>query len=131
MPPRPIRILVLEDMIELAKLLAKNLVLRGLEVELAHDGATALKLLQERTFQLALIDINLPDMSGFDVVSRARASGLLPDTSILFCTGGDLEERLRRAAQFPGSQFISKPFTIKKLLGTITDALRAGEPPAE
>jgi two-component system response regulator CpxR len=60
-------------MIELAKLLAENLVLRGLEVELAHDGATALKLLQERTFQLALIDIDLPDMSGFDVVSRARA----------------------------------------------------------
>src|SRR5579862_3688226 len=64
--PKPIRILVLEDMLELAALLRENLLLFGFEVETAPDGAVALRLLKEQSFDLALIDIDLPDISGFE-----------------------------------------------------------------
>jgi CheY-like chemotaxis protein len=128
-PPEPIRLLILEDMLELAELLRENLILQGFEVETAPDGATALVLLRERPFHAALVDIDLPDINGFEVVAQARAEGSLRNARIVFCTGGFVEERSLLAAQFRGSRFISKPFAIKSLLACIADVLQASELP--
>jgi len=130
-PPKPIRILVLEDMVELAELVSEYLMLQGFAVEVAHDGAAALQLLGSRAFNVALVDIDLPDFSGFEVVARARAAGCMRDTRIIFCTGGCPEERLPLALQFWGSSFLSKPFAMKTLITCIADVLTASElPPA-
>ena len=91
--PKSIRILVLEDMVELAELVSEYLQLKGFAVEVAHDGATALRLLGSRAFQVALVDIDLPDICGFEVVARARAAGCMRDTRIIF-----LYRRLRGGA---------------------------------
>ena len=112
-------------MLELAGLFAEALRLHGFEVELSHDGLGAFNLIQTRVYHLGLFDIDLPDISGFEVVRRARSAGLLGATRIVFCSGGYVEERQSQALQFPGSVFIAKPFTIKKLLTTVADALRA------
>jgi DNA-binding response OmpR family regulator len=125
--PKPIRILVLEDMLELAALLRENLLLFGFEVETAPDGATALRFLKNQSFDIALVDIDLPDISGFEMVERARATGYLRKTRVIFCTGGYVQERSAQALQIPGSRFMAKPFTIKKLLDTIADAAREQE----
>ena len=126
-PPKPIRILVLENMVELAELVSEYLMLQGFEVEVAHDGAAALQLLGSRAFHVALVDIDLPDISGFEVVARARAAGCLCDTRIVFCTGGCPEERLPLALQFWGSSFLSKPFTMETLMARIADVLTTSE----
>lgn len=123
--PDPVRVLVLEDLKELADLYAQVLALQGFKVEVAHDGMTALQLMSQWAFDIALVDIDLPDLNGFEVVTRARAAGYIPKTRIVFCTGGCVEERLPKSQQFPGSYFVSKPFTMKKLLTTIADARNA------
>ena len=125
--PKPIRILVLEDLAELAELVAEYLMLHGFEVEVAHDGAAALELLGSRAFHVALVDIDLPDMSGFEVVARARAAECARDTRIIFCTGGCAEERLPLALQFWGSSYLGKPFAMKTLMTCIADVLTASE----
>ena len=125
--PEPIYILVLEDMVQLAEFLSEYLMLQGFKVEVAHDGAAALRLLGSRAFQVALVDIDLPDISGFEVVARARAAGCMRDTRIIFCTGGCAEERLPLALQFWGSSFLSKPFDMRTLLTCISDVLMASE----
>ncbi len=125
-PVQPIHILILEDMAELAELVSEALRLYGFEVEIAPDSATALQLLRERMFHVALVDIDLPDMCGFDMVARARATGSLGQTRVVFCSGGDEQERGGRAQQFPGSSFLTKPFTIKRLLTTIADMSGGG-----
>lgn len=122
-PARSNPILVVEDMVELADLYRETLTLHGFEVAVAYNGATALKLLRDQKFQLALVDIDLPDLCGFDVVDRARAAGCLGRTRVVFCTGGYVQERLQRSIQFSESHFIAKPFTIEKLLSTVSDAL--------
>lgn len=122
-----IRILVVEDMAQLAELYREVLMLHGFEVTIAQDGTTALKLLTERTFHAAMVDIDLPDISGFDVVERARAAGRLSQTRVVFCTGGYVEERMAKSRQFPNSGFMSKPFSIKQLLTTVSDALGGSE----
>lgn len=121
-------ILVVEDLAELAGLFREVLTLHGFEVQVAPDGASALRMLRERTFQLLLMDIDLPDFTGFEVVARARAAGLDQGTRIIFCSGGYVEERQSQALQFPGSTFLSKPFTIKQLMVTIADMLQAPNP---
>lgn len=126
-PPKPIRILVLEDMVELAELVSEYLMLQGFEVEVAHDGAAALQLLGGRAFHVALVDIDLPDISGFEVVARARATGCMCDTRIIFCTGGCPEERLPLAMQFWGSSFLDKPFAMETLMIRIAEVLMASE----
>lgn len=69
------------------------------------------------------MDIDLPDISGFEVVTRARDAGWLGGTRVVFCTGSDVEERMAQAGQIPCSYFIPKPFTMKRLLTTIADGI--------
>jgi DNA-binding response OmpR family regulator len=126
-PAKPFRILVLEDMVELAELVAEYLRLQDFEVEVVHDGTAALQLLESRAFHVALVDIDLPDISGFEVVARARAAGNLRDTRIVFCSGGCPEERLPLALQFWGSSFLGKPFAMQTLMTCIEDVLTASE----
>ena len=122
-PNEPPRVLVVEDMPELADLICEILMLHGFEVAIAPDGLTALDLLRNTSVQVALVDIDLPDISGFEVAERARALNCLQGARIVFCTGGDIEERRIKAQQFPGSQLLAKPFAVKGLLTTVADAL--------
>lgn len=86
-PPKPIRIVVLEDLPELAELDSEYLTFKGFEMDADHDGASAFQFLGSRTFHVALVDIDLPDISGFEVVTRARTTGCLCDTRIVFSYG--------------------------------------------
>ena len=120
---KPRRILVVEDMRDLAELMREILTLHGFDVHVASDGVAGLRLLQAMSFNVALLDIDLPGMSGFEMAERACAAGWLRSQSIVFCTGGDIEERQKLAEEFPGSRFIAKPFAIKGMVATIAEAL--------
>jgi len=84
-----------------------------------------LRLSGSQAFNLALVDIDLPDFSGFEVVAGARAAGCLCDTRIIFCTGGCPEERIPLALQFCGSRFLGKPSAMETLVNCIADVLMA------
>jgi len=114
-----LRVLLLEDNVELAELLRLVFEMWGFQPAVAHLGREASRLLEEQEFRLALVDIDLPDTTGFEVIAGALAQGWLQNTKIIFFSGESSDDRVAMARQFPGSLFLPKPFQMKSLMGLI------------
>jgi two-component system, OmpR family, aerobic respiration control sensor histidine kinase ArcB len=113
------RVLVVEDAGEAADFLALVMNREGFKVTVAPTGDAALELLAASSFDVALMDIELPDMTGFEVASTANASGRLHCTQIIFCSGNLSKDYGERAADFSDSRFLWKPFSLQDLMQCI------------
>src|ERR1022692_3759800 len=98
-----LRVLLLEDNVELAELLRLVFEMWGFQPTVAHLGREASRLLEEQEFRLALVDIDLPYTTGFEVVAGALARGRLQNTKMIFFSGDHSDGRVAMARQFPGS----------------------------
>ena len=114
-----LRVLLLEDNVELAELLRLIFEMWGFQPTVAHLGRVASRLLEQEEFRLAMVDIDLPDTTGFEVVAGALAQGWLQNTKIIFFSGEPSDDRVAMARQFPGSIFVPKPFEMQSLLRLI------------
>jgi DNA-binding response OmpR family regulator len=117
--PPMLQVLLLEDNVELAELLRLVFEMWGFQPTVAHLGREASRLFEEQEFRLALVDIDLPDTTGFEVVAGALARGWLQNTKIIFLSGDPSDDRVAMARQFPGSIFVPKPFEMQSLLRLI------------
>lgn len=122
--PQALRVLVLEDNLDLARVVGLLLAKMGHQPAVAHRGGDALRLLEKEQFHLALVDIDLPDSTGFEVVAKALAQGKLQGTKIIFCSGNPSEDRVGMAGHFPGSVFLPKPFGVHDLSTVILKLFR-------
>jgi len=122
-PPR-LRVLLLEDNVQLAELLSLIFETWQFQPTVAHSGWEGSRLLDEQEFRLALVDIGLPDATGFDVVAGALARGRMLNTKIIFVSGLPSGDWVATARQFPGSVFVPKPFEMQTLLPLIQRLLR-------
>ncbi len=116
-------ILVVEDEPSVARGLEYGLKAEGYTVIVAATGAKALEAARgERRPQLVLLDIRLPDMSGFDVCRAMREDGhLFP---ILMVTARDEEVDKVLGLELGADDYIVKPFSVRELLSRIRAALR-------
>ncbi|MET0340500.1 MAG: response regulator [Polyangiales bacterium] len=97
------RVLVVEDDEDSALLLAETLGDQGYVVEVAHDGSSALEKAAAFRPQIAVLDVGLPDMDGYQLATRIRAlSDMPPGLRLIALTGygGDEERKRSRAAGF-------------------------------
>jgi DNA-binding response OmpR family regulator len=113
MPMNKTRILVVEDEVHICKLISDFMTAHDYEVTTVNDGPEALEVVQERGLpHIALIDLALPTMHGFELSSRLKA---MADVPIIFVTStGDTDtivQGLRRYAE----DFIVKPFQLREL----------------
>jgi DNA-binding response OmpR family regulator len=116
------RLLVVEDDPAILRGLADNLAFESYDVETAADGETAYRRLRERPFELVLLDLRLPNMSGYDLCRRVRQDGLA--TPIVMLTArGDESDRVR-GLDLGGDDYITKPFSVLELLARIRAVLR-------
>src|SRR5215208_1222136 len=83
------KILVVEDQRDLARGLKANLEVEGYEVDVAHTGEDALRMIAAQPPALVLLDLMLPDLEGYDVLKRLRDGGL--NTPVLILTARDQE----------------------------------------
>jgi DNA-binding response OmpR family regulator len=118
------RILVVEDEEHLAQGLRFNLEADGYEVEIAGDGRSAAGRLAdpERSFDLVILDLMLPEMSGFEVARRARAAGNY--APILILTAKDAPQDLVRGLEEGADDYLTKPFHLDELLARVRGLLR-------
>lgn len=130
----PIRILVVEDEAHLAEGIRFNLEQEGYAVVVVADGRSALARLAEPEtgpFDLVLLDLMLPEMSGFEVARRIRAAGNF--VAILILTAKDDEADVVRGLEEGADDYLTKPFRLNELLARVRGLLRRrrwdGAPP--
>jgi PAS domain S-box-containing protein len=94
---------------------------QGFDVELAAEGKSGLKMIEERHFDVVLVDLMLPALSGLDVLERIRARH--PDTVVIVITGYATVEHSIKAMKNGAFDFIPKPFTPEQLRIVVAKAL--------
>lgn len=117
---KPIRILLVEDDRMIASGLVYALEAEGYAVSHAGDVAGAKHLAAEGAFDLAVLDMQLPDGSGWDVQEALRPHG----TAVLFLTVVDDEGAMVRSLESGADDYIVKPFRLRELLARVKSVLR-------
>ncbi len=122
--PRPL-ILIVEDEEELAKLIAAQLEEAGMQTQVYTRCAHAMRFLKRNFANLLLLDINLPDQSGFQLLEELKKNDISIPT--IFLTGNTLEASKIRGFSLGGDDYITKPFSYPELIARIHAVLRRSE----
>lgn len=124
------RILVVEDDLALSAGLCFELDSGGYISVSAYTYQKALQLVKEDKFDLALLDVNLPDGNGFDLCKEIKS--LHPELPVIFLTANDLEQNVLDGFDLGAEDYVTKPFSMKILLRRVEAVLRrAGSSKAE
>ena len=116
------RILVTEDERELADALARGLCKQGYAVDTAYDGQEALRLAEVNSYDVVVLDLNLPEVDGMEVCRRLRATG--SSAGILMVTArSGLDDRVNGLDQ-GADDYMVKPFHFPEFLARIRAILR-------
>jgi DNA-binding response OmpR family regulator len=123
MPMSKQRILIVEDESDFRDLITHVLTEKGYDVEAAPNGEEGLKLYSEKAPDLVLLDVHLPDMTGFEICRRIRAEGPRPHTPILICTVRSEVAPVAEGLSSGATDYVIKPFQVSDLLERISAAL--------
>lgn len=115
-------ILVIEDEPFVREMVDLMLTQAGYVVATAKSGAIALDILQHMRPSLILLDINMPGMSGLDVLRTIRRNGQIT-APVLMLTANQSAETVREVMALGGNGYVLKPFTVEVLLGRVRKAL--------
>jgi len=119
-----VRVILVEDDIELAEGIAAYLRSQGDEVDLVHDGAVAARWLGERPYDMALVDVGLPGLSGYEVVRGIRAHHQ-PMAVILITARDALSDRIY-GLDLGADDYLAKPFELAELTARMRAVMRRG-----
>jgi len=120
-----LKVLLVEDDLQLAKIVKKILISKGFDVVLKDDGILALEEIQQKFFDLYLIDINIPGINGLELVKYIRS--LYKDGFIVMITANVDEYYFEKAYEYGCDDYIKKPFHIKELEVRINHLLNKKE----
>jgi len=115
------RILLVDDDRALRFALSALLKEAGHLVDTAGDGPEALTLLEDSRFDIVLLDIGLPSMSGLDVLARARALAVPP--LVIMMTADDTSETLLESVRRQAYRYLRKPFPPSTIVEVVNDAV--------
>lgn len=115
------KIFVLEDDSAIGMGLSYSLENEGYTVTLAKTVSDALNIIESEQFSLYILDLTLPDGSGYDVCKKIKEKGDLP---VIFLTAYDDEVNVVMGFELGADDYISKPFRLKELLVRIKSVLR-------
>jgi twitching motility two-component system response regulator PilG len=120
------RILVVDDDENILNLERTILEQKGFEVTGAQGGAEALNILAEKTFDLVLLDVMMPEVDGFTVCRKIKEDARLKDIPVIFLTAKGGGEALAEGFESGAVMYINKPFTANKLLTIVNTMLESG-----
>ena len=121
-PAGATKVLVVDDEPSITDLVSMALRWEQFDVRVAGNGREALEAVESFSPDLAVLDIIMPDIDGFEVAQRLRNQGVkLP---ILFLTARDATEDKVRGLSLGGDDYMTKPFSIEELVARIRSILR-------
>ncbi len=102
------KVLIVDDDESICKLLQKVMGINDLEAECVNSGEAALEILKEKTFDIILLDVNLGDMEGFDVIKKLRSDGV--NTPIMIVSGRNEDYDSLYGLSIGADDYVTKPF---------------------
>lgn len=124
---QPVRLLVVEDDKAISRLLQLELTHRGMQVDVALDGATGYKLAVQGGHDVILLDILMPGMDGERLLAKIRREGVR--TPVIMLTALDADRDKIRNLDTGADDYLTKPFNIDELVARIRAILRRVAPP--
>jgi two-component system response regulator RegX3 len=122
MPIDPPRVLVVEDEPTLAEGLSQALRYQGYLVDVVGDGREGLEAAQRGAYEVLLLDLMLPSLSGFDVIERLRKAGSRLPTIVLTAKGAEADRV--RGLTLGADDYVTKPFSLPELLARVGAQVR-------
>ena len=120
------RIIIVEDEAKVASFIKRGLEEEHYAVDVAEDGKEAVSLVDSYDYDLAILDIMLPEIDGLSVLSHIRSVGkAMP---VILLTAKDLTEDKVKGLDMGADDYITKPFAFEELLARIRVLLRRGKP---
>lgn len=120
-----IQILIVDDEPSMREGLSDNLIFEGYKTELAANGIQALEKLNNQSFDLVVLDVMMPEMSGFDVCKQIRQDGNQVPVILLTAKGEEIDKVL--GLELGADDYITKPFSLRELIARIKAILRRSE----
>lgn len=115
------KILIIEDEKNIARMIALELSREGYECHCVHDGEEGLSQGLSGAYDLILLDVMLPKLSGFEVLEKLRKE---KDTAVIMLTArGDIDDRVK-GLDLGADDYLSKPFAMRELCARVRAALR-------
>ena len=119
------KILIVEDEPDMLRGLKDNLEFENYEVETARDGQAGLKKIVDHSYDLIILDVMMPKLSGLDVCKRARERGVATPIIMLTARGEEIDKVL--GLELGADDYITKPFGVRELMARIKAVLRRTE----
>lgn len=123
------KILVVEDDENMSLGLKDNLEFEGYQIDIANEGNDGLKKILENKYHLILLDVMLPNKSGFEICKEARAKGITTPVIHLTAKGEEIDKVL--GLELGADDYITKPFSLRELLARVKAVLRRITPEQE
>ena len=118
------KILIVEDEIKTGEYLRQGLREAGFNADLVHNGVDGLHLAQEGDYDLVILDVMLPGMDGWQVLTNLRRRGL--EMPVLFLTAKDQVQDRIKGLELGADDYLVKPFSFAELLARARTILRRG-----
>lgn len=118
------RILIAEDDQDIRELVSLTLQFHGHEVVSAVDGAEALEKAQGDPFDVILMDVRMPRMTGYEACRRMREIDVTREVPIIFLSAKGQESEIKAGMEAGATQYILKPFVPEVLAGQIGEILK-------
>ena len=118
----PLRVLVVDDEVNLAELVAMAARYEGWEVQTAHTGTQAVTVARDQRPDVIVLDIMLPDFDGLEALRRIRAGD--PHVPVLFLTARDAVEDRIAGLTAGGDDYVTKPFSLEEVIARLRALMR-------
>lgn len=118
------KILIAEDDQDIRELIVLTLQFNGFEVISVENGALAVEAAQKDAFDLILMDVRMPRMTGYEACRRLKEIDSTQDIPVIFLSAKGQEAEIQTGLSVGASQYILKPFAPDELIGTINKVLK-------
>ncbi|MBI5474723.1 MAG: response regulator transcription factor [Ignavibacteriae bacterium] len=119
------KILIVEDDPKMQIGLRDNLEFEGYDVKVVNNGKTGLQEMLDNSYDLVILDVMLPQMSGFDVLKKSREKGIATPIIMLTAKGEEIDKVL--GLELGADDYVTKPFGLRELIARVKAVLRRNE----
>jgi DNA-binding NtrC family response regulator len=119
-----LRVLFVDDEEELVSTVVERLDLRGIDATGAMSGEEALTRIEEKPFDVVVLDVRMPGLGGFDVIKRIKHSH--PDLEVILVSGHGAKEAEETGLSLGAFDYLQKPVDLEDLIGILHRATGRG-----